>query len=107
VTPISAKPANIVRGTQPIQSNLFGSSFCIEALDDALSQGQPEIFNTDQGSQFTGDDFTEVLRVHGIAISMDGRGDSATTSSSNGFGAASNNKPGRILYLKISRSLLR
>jgi putative transposase len=55
-------------------SNLLDSSFCIEALDDALSQGRPEIFNTDQGSQFTGDDFTDVLRVHGIAISMDGRG---------------------------------
>jgi putative transposase len=43
-------------------------------LEDALSQGRPEIFNTDQGSQLTGDDFTDVLRVHGIAISMDGRG---------------------------------
>jgi putative transposase len=58
-------------------SNLLDSSFCIEALDDALSQGRPEIFNTDQGSQFTGDDFTDVLRVHGIAISMDGRGRSS------------------------------
>lgn len=55
-------------------SNLLDSSFCIEALEDALSQARPEIFNTDQGSQFTGDDFTDVLRVHGIAISMDGRG---------------------------------
>jgi putative transposase len=55
-------------------SNLLDSSFCIEALEDALSQSRPEIFNTDQGSQFTGDDFTDVLRVHGIAISMDGRG---------------------------------
>jgi len=55
-------------------SNLLDSSFCIEALQDALSQGRPEIFNTDQGSQFTGDDFTDVLRVHGVAISMDGRG---------------------------------
>ena len=55
-------------------SNLLDASFCIEALEDALSQGQPEIFNTDQGSQFTGDDFTGVLRAHGVAISMDGRG---------------------------------
>jgi putative transposase len=55
-------------------SNLLDSHFCVEALEDALSQGRPEIFNTDQGSQFTGDDFTDVLRVHGIAISMDGRG---------------------------------
>ena len=43
-------------------------------LEDALSQGRPEIFNTDQGSQFTDDDFTGVLRAHGVAISMDGRG---------------------------------
>ena len=55
-------------------SNLLDASFCIEALEDALSQGQPEIFNTDQGSQFTDDDFTGVLRAHGVAISMDGRG---------------------------------
>jgi putative transposase len=54
-------------------SNLLDASFCIEALEDALSQGRPEIFNTDQGSQFT-DDFTGVLRAHGVAISMDGRG---------------------------------
>jgi putative transposase len=55
-------------------SNLLDASFCIEALEEALSQGRPEIFNTDQGSQFTGDDFIDVLRVHGVAISMDGRG---------------------------------
>ncbi len=55
-------------------SNLLDASFCVEALDEALSKGQPEIFNTDQGSQFTDEDFTGVLRAHGIAISMDGRG---------------------------------
>jgi putative transposase len=55
-------------------SNLLDSHFCVEALEDALGQGQPEIFNTDQGSQFTGDDFIDVLRAHGVAISMDGRG---------------------------------
>jgi len=55
-------------------SNLLDASFCIEALEDALSQGRPEIFNTDQGSQFTDDDFTGVLCAHGVAISMDGRG---------------------------------
>ncbi len=55
-------------------SNLLDSSFCVEALEEALSKGQPEIFNSDQGSQFTGDDFIDVLRVHGIAISMEGRG---------------------------------
>ena len=48
-------------------------AFCIEALEEALRQGRPEIFNTDQGSQFTDDGFTGVLRGHGVAISMDGR----------------------------------
>lgn len=55
-------------------SNLLEASFCIEALEEALLKGRPEIFNTDQGSQFTDDGFTGVLRTHGVAISMDGRG---------------------------------
>jgi putative transposase len=55
-------------------SNLLDSSFCVDALEQALSKGRPEIFNTDQGSQFTGDDFLDVLRDRGVAISMDGRG---------------------------------
>jgi putative transposase len=55
-------------------SNLLDASFCIEALEEALRQEQPEIFNTDQGSQFTDEDFTGVLGAHGVAISMDGRG---------------------------------
>ena len=50
-------------------------SFCIEALDEALSKNEkPEIFNTDQGSQFTSQAFTGRLKENGIAISMDGRG---------------------------------
>ena len=73
-------------------SNLLDSIFCIEALEDALSQGRPEVFNTDQGSQLTGDDFTEVLRVHGIAISMDGRGHFSDNIFVERFGAASNMK---------------
>jgi len=55
-------------------SNLLDTSFCIAALEEALSKGRPEIFNTDQGSQFTGEDFTSVLCAHEVAISMDGRG---------------------------------
>jgi len=55
-------------------SNTLDVSFCVEALEEALSQGRPEIFNTDQGSQFTDEDFTSVLCAHGVAISMDGRG---------------------------------
>jgi len=55
-------------------SNTLEGSFCIEALDEALSQGRPEIFNTDQGSQFTAAAFTGRLEKCGVAISMDGRG---------------------------------
>ena len=49
--------------------------FCVEALEEAIAKyGAPEIFNTDQGSQFTCDDFTDVLKAHHIRISMDGKG---------------------------------
>jgi putative transposase len=48
--------------------------FCLEALKSALRQGRPEIFNSDQGSQFTSEKFTGALEVKRIAISMDGRG---------------------------------
>jgi len=50
------------------------SEFCISALRQALNLGKPEIFNTDQGSQFTSDDFTDILKDAGIQISMDGKG---------------------------------
>jgi putative transposase len=51
------------------------ADFCVEALEEALARhGKPEIFNTDQGSQFTSHAFTSVLRQAGIAISMDGKG---------------------------------
>lgn len=55
-------------------SNTLDSAFCIKALLEALTVGQPEIFNTDQGSQFTSIDFTSVLKKRGIRISMDGKG---------------------------------
>jgi putative transposase len=56
-------------------SNTLGADFCVEALEDALAHyGRPEIFNTDQGCQFTSDDFTGVLERGGITISMDGKG---------------------------------
>jgi len=57
-------------------SNTLDSGFCIDCLNEALlAYGTPEIFNTDQGSQFTSDDFTGALKVHeSIRISMDGRG---------------------------------
>ena len=51
------------------------AAFCVETLEEALAKhGKPEIFNTDQGSQFTGTAFTGLLANHGIAISMDGKG---------------------------------
>jgi putative transposase len=51
------------------------SSFCVEALEEALSKNKkPEIFNTDQGSQFTSEAFTGRLKKEGISISMDGKG---------------------------------
>ena len=55
-------------------SNTLDVDFCVEALEEALSEGTPEIFNTDQGSQFTSDAFTSVLLEHSIQISMDGKG---------------------------------
>ena len=55
-------------------SNTLDADFCIEALEDALRKGRPEIFNTDQGSQFTCEAFTGLLKQHGVRISMDGKG---------------------------------
>jgi len=56
-------------------SNTQDSSFCVEALEEAIYRfGPPEIFNTDQGSQFTSDAFTSVLKGNNIRISMDGKG---------------------------------
>ena len=55
-------------------SNTLDADFCVEALGEALSRGKPEVFNTDQGGQFTGEDFTGLLEQHGVKISMDGKG---------------------------------
>jgi len=56
-------------------SNTLDTVFCVDCLEEALHRyGNPEIFNTDQGCQFTSESFTGVLKAHGIAISMDGRG---------------------------------
>jgi putative transposase len=56
-------------------SNTMTTDFCLEALEEAMSRyGRPEIFNTDQGSQFTDEDWITVLKGAGIAISMDGKG---------------------------------
>lgn len=57
-------------------SNSLDNTFCIDALEDALATSgqQPEIFNTDQGVQFTSHSFIDVLKSHNIQISMDGKG---------------------------------
>ncbi len=56
-------------------SNTLTADFCVEALEEAMSKfGVPEIFNTDQGSQFTCEEWTERLKAAGVAISMDGKG---------------------------------
>ena len=55
-------------------SNTLETGFCAEALTEALGQGRPDVFNTDQGSQFTSREFTQILQDRRVKISMDGRG---------------------------------
>jgi putative transposase len=56
-------------------SNAMSTDFCVEALEEALARhGTPEIFNTDQGAQFSAEDFTAVLLAKGVRVSMDGKG---------------------------------
>jgi putative transposase len=55
-------------------SNTLDGSFCLELLEEALGQGQPEVFNTDQGVQFTAEAFTSRLLSAGVGVSMDGKG---------------------------------
>jgi putative transposase len=55
-------------------SNTLDGSFCLEVLDEALGRGRPEVFNTDQGVQFTALAFTSRLEAAGVAVSMDGKG---------------------------------
>jgi putative transposase len=55
-------------------SNTLDAGFCVEALKEALTKGRPDIFNTDQGSQFTIEAFTGILEQYGVKISMDGKG---------------------------------
>ena len=56
-------------------SNTLDTEACVEALEEALGRyGPPEIFNTDQGAQYTSEAFTTVLQAHGVTISMDGKG---------------------------------
>ena len=67
-------------------SNTLDGGFCLEMLEEALRTGSPEVFNTDQGAQFTAGAFTGRLLSAGVAVSMDGRGGRWTTCSSSGCG---------------------
>src|SRR5262245_26981538 len=62
----------LCRGVAAVEQ--LGPDFCLEALDEALGRGQPEIFNTDKGVQYTSREFTGRLETAAVAISMDGRG---------------------------------
>jgi len=84
-------------------SNTLGADFCVEALEEALSRyGQPEIFNTDQGSQFTSDDFTGTLKRHGVMINGRQRPVHWTTSLSSDCGAASNTRRSTFTLMRQS-----
>ncbi len=77
-------------------SNTLDAGFCTEALLDLEAPeryGRPEIFNIDQGSQFTSLEFTSVLKDSGVAISMDGRAAAWTTPSSSACGVRSSTRP--------------
>ena len=69
-------------------SNTMDTSFCLDALEDALRKGRPEIFNTDQGAQFTSTAFTDKLETAGCGSAWTAAGAGWTTSSSSGCGAA-------------------
>jgi len=73
-------------------SNTLETRFCLDCLDEALRRGQPSIFNSDQGAQFTSTGFTGRLAQAGIRISMDGRGRPMTISLWNGCGDRSSMK---------------
>ena len=81
-------------------SNTLDAGFCAEALEEALGRGKPEVFNTDQGSQFTSWEFTQVLQDRGVGISMDGKGGTNTTSSfeMQPISAAGNTIPDNLLH---------
>ena len=74
-------------------SNTMDVQFCINAVQEAMNRwGTPAIFNTDQGSQFTSDAFTTLLKRHGIRISMDGSEPGGTMSLSSACGAPSSTR---------------
>ena len=90
-------------------SNTLEASFCVEALEEALARwGKPEIFNTDQGSQFTGAAFTGVLIGAGVRISMDGRGaiSKAMPTAARPNSVSANGSPSTTIAAFIRRSTI-
>ena len=85
-------------------SNTLEGRFCLEALDEALARGRPEIFNTDRGSLFTSHEYTGRLEEAGVAVSRDGRGGRWTTCSWSDCGGASNTKIFTLKTIMRSRS---
>ena len=74
-------------------SNTMDAAFCVEAMEEAIVRyGAPQVFNTDQGAQFTSEAFTGALKEHGVRISMDGKGRCSTTCTWSASGAASSRK---------------
>ena len=67
-------------------SNTLDTGFCMEALADALEKREDPVFNTDQGSQFTSQEFTQAPKDQEVSISMDGKGAALTTSWWSGYG---------------------
>ena len=67
-------------------SNTLDADFCVEALEEALRKGRPDIFNTDQGSQFTGKAFTGLLEQHGSKSAWTGKEATETTCLLRGYG---------------------
>ena len=68
-------------------SNTLEAGFCPEALTEALARGRPEVFNADQGSQFTSGEFIQILQDHAVKSAWTGKGATPTTSSWSGCGA--------------------
>ena len=73
-------------------SNTMDTSFCVAALEEALGKGRPEIFNTDQGSQFTSEAFTQTLQEQRVQVSMDGKGRYLDNIFGSGCGGASSTR---------------
>jgi putative transposase len=85
-------------------SNTMDADFCVAALEEALGRGRPEIFNTDQGAQFTSEAFTQTLRERGIQVSMDGKGRYLDNRAPRNRGAGSGSKPPEAALVKSQGS---